>query len=252
MTDAPSTQSPARPRRPLLRALPPGRELSPATERWLIAGLVAALPDLRVRRLFELRHDMITDAEQLVCAVDPDSNRAVGLLAAYWTELASGRSCLHVTVQFIGDSYRHGSIFRRSWAELFTRLRDDGHGFPDVVALKTYNPVVHCAMSAFGAHPDIALYPALDPRTETAPVDPRLVAEAARAVAPGARLDADRGVIRGIGLPLDLYRRRPVSSVADVDAYFGANLAPGDRILCLLHFRTPAGKQAVLTALGVS
>ena len=247
---------PARLQRPLLRALQPGRELSTATEQWLVQGLTTALPDLRVARLFELRRDMLTDADYLVCAVGPEEGTAVGLLASHWMELPSGRSCLHVTVQFIGDRYRHGSTFRRSWAELFSRLRDDGRGFPDVVALKTYNPVVHCAMSAFGAHPEIGLYPLLDSIGAAAggstPVAAELVAEVAEAVAPGARFDRNHGVIRAIGRPTDLYRNRPLSSVADVDAYFAAHVDPGDRILCLLHFATPAAKQAVLSALGVS
>ncbi|KPI09483.1 hypothetical protein OK074_3289 [Actinobacteria bacterium OK074] len=247
---------PARRQRPLIRELPPGRELSAATERWLVQGLTAALPDLRVARLFELRRDMLTDADHLVCAVSAEDGTAVGLLASSWTHLPSGRSCLHVTVQFIGVGYRHGSIFRHSWAALFARLRDDGHGFPDVVALKTYNPVVHCAMSAFGAHPEIGLYPAVASvgaaTGDLTPVAAALVAEAAEAVAPGARFDRDHGVLRAVGRPADLYRRRPLSSAPDVDAYFAAHVDPGDRLLCLLHFSTPAAKQAVLTALGVS
>ncbi len=252
MTESPRTQFPARSQHPLLRVLGPGRELSAATEQWLVAGLVAALPDLRVRRLFELRRDMLTDADQLICAVDPEHGTAVGLLASHWIVLPSGRSCLHVTVQFIGELRRHGGIFRRSWAELFTQLRDCGLGFPDVVALKTYNPVVHCAMSAFGAHPEIGLYPRIDPGTGSTPVAPDLVAEVAQAVAPGAPLDAEHGVIRAIGRPADLYVRRPVSSMPGVDAYFDTHTQPGDRVLCLLDFTTSPAKQAVLTALGVS
>jgi hypothetical protein len=252
VTESPSAQLSARSQRPLLRVLPPGRELSAATERWLVAGLAAALPDLRVRRLFALRRDMLTDADHLICAVDPEHGTAVGLLAAHWIVLPSGRSCLHVTIQFIGERQRHGSVFRRSWAELFTRLRDEGLGFPDVVALKTYNPVVHCAMSAFGAHPEIGLYPRVDPSSGSTPVAPDLVAEVAEAVAAGAPLDADHGVIRAIGRPADLYLRRPVSAMPRVDAYFGAHTQPGDRILCLLDFTTSPAKEAVLTALGVS
>ncbi|WP_240134973.1 hypothetical protein [Streptomyces sp. MUM 178J] len=230
-------------------ALPPGRELPPGTGAWIVDGLVETMPGLRMRELFALRRDMLTKAEYVVVGVDRELDRAVSLLTSRWAELPSGRRCLHVMVQFVGDAYRHGSLFGESWSAHFARLLADGRPFPEIIALKTYNPVVHCAMAAFSGHPDITMYPDLGGRHASGA--PRLAAEVADALAPGAPFDPAGGVLRGIGRPVDLYRERPMSYVAETNAYFAANAAPGDRVLCLLHVPTRAGADSILSALGV-
>ncbi|MEU4210788.1 hypothetical protein AB0F13_12480 [Streptomyces sp. NPDC026206] len=230
-------------------ALPPGRELRPETERWIVDGLVEAMPGLRARELFALRRDMLAEAGYIVVAVDPQRDAVVALLTSRWVPLPSGRPCLHVMTQFVGDAYRHGAIFGRSWAAHFARLLAEGRPFPEVIALKTYNPVVHCAMNAFAVHPGVRLYPDLTGAHDAALP---LVTEVAGAVAPGHPFDAGRCVFPGAGRPVDLYRERPLSSAEAANAYFGRHLVPGDRMLCVLHAPTPAGQHGILTALGLA
>ncbi|MFJ6719084.1 hypothetical protein [Streptomyces sp. NPDC091259] len=230
-------------------ALPPGRELPTETEKWIVDGLVATMPGLRARQLFTLRRDMLTEADYIVVGVDRERDRVVSLLTSHWAELPSGRSCLHVMIQFVGDAYRNGRVFGESWSVHFARLLADGHRFPEVIALKTYNPVVHCAMSAFSGHPDITMYPDLSGGNDSGRAAP--AAEVAAVLAPGAPFDAARGVIRGIGRPLDLYRERPTSHDLAANAYFERHAAPGDRVLCMLHVPTAEGAHAILAALGV-
>ncbi|MFF7633618.1 hypothetical protein ACFZB9_10770 [Kitasatospora sp. NPDC008050] len=248
MTDNHRTAPAAGRRGAEVLALPPGRELPPATEKWIVDGLVRAMPGLRARELFTLRRDMLIDADYIVAGVDRERDQVVSLLTSRWAQLPSGRSCLHVMIQFVGDGYRNGEVFGRSWSTHFARLLTEGHPFPEVIALKTYNPVVHCAMAAFSAHPEVGMYPDLAGRDHRAA---EVAAEVAGVLAPGAAFDPARGVLRGIGRPRDLYRERPVSYVPEANAYFAANAAPGDRVLCLLQVPTRAGAQAILTALGV-
>ncbi|MFI9236773.1 hypothetical protein [Streptomyces sp. NPDC053079] len=233
-------------------ALPPGRELRPQTERWIVDGLVTAMPGLRARELFALRRDMLTEAEYLVVAVDPRRDAVVALLTSRWAPLPSGRPCLHVMTQFVGDAYRHGSVFGRSWAAHFARLLAEGRPFPEVIALKTYNPVVHCAMNAFASHPGCRLHPDLTGAGASLRPPRALLGEVAAAIAPGCPYDAERGVFPGVGRPVDLYRERPLSSVDAVNAHFGKHLEPGDRMLCVLHAPTAAGQHGILTALGLA
>ncbi len=229
-------------------ALPPGRELATGTEKWIVDGLVLAMPGLRARQLFTLRRDMLTQADYIIAGVDRDHDRVVSLLTSRWAELPSGRPCLHIMIQFVGDAYRSGILFKESWALHFRRLLAEGRPFPEVIALKTYNPVVHCAMSAFSGHPDITMYPDLAGK-DTGRAE--LAAEVAGALAPGARFDADHGVVPGLGRPRDLYRERPLSRLAAANQYFAQHTRPGDRVLCLLDVPTRAGAHAILTALGV-
>ncbi|MEU6890865.1 hypothetical protein ABZ934_03560 [Streptomyces sp. NPDC046557] len=229
-------------------ALPPGRELPGETEKWIVDGLVETMPGLQARQLFTFRRDMLTEADYIVVGVDRERDRVVSLLTSHWAEIPSGRSCLHVMIQFVGDAYRNGPVFGQSWSVHFARLLAEGRPFPEVIALKTYNPVVHCAMSAFSGHPDIDMYPDLAGEDDS---QAALAAEVAAVLAPGAPFDVARGVIRGIGRPRDLYRERPTSYVPEANAYFERHAAPGDRVLCLLHAPTRDGAHAILTALGL-
>ncbi|GAA3044101.1 hypothetical protein GCM10020000_24530 [Streptomyces olivoverticillatus] len=185
-------------------ALPPGRLLPPATERWIVDGLVTAMPDLRARELFAERRDMLTEADYVVAAVDRERDAVVALLTSRWAALPSGRSCLHVMTQFVGDAYRHGALFAASWAAHFRGLLADGHAFPEVIALKTYNPVVHCAMAAFAGHPDIRMYPDLTggPTSRGRPAPPiRWRPRWRRPWSPGTRSTRCRGSSPASGGP---------------------------------------------------
>ncbi|MFE9255360.1 hypothetical protein [Streptomyces sp. NPDC006879] len=226
--------------------LPSGPDLPPETEQWIVDGLVEAMPGLRMRELFTQRRDMLAEADYVIAGVD--RGRAVSLLTSRWAGLPSGRQCLHVMVQFVGDDHRGGALFGSSWAAHFARLLSDGRPFPEVIALKTYNPVVHCAMAAFGGHPEITLYPDLAGKDQSRTA---LAREVAHALAPGAPFDSELGLLGGIGRPVDLYRERPRSYLPETNAYFEAHAAPGDRVLCLLHVPTRAGADAILAALGV-
>ncbi|MEV6021169.1 MULTISPECIES: hypothetical protein [unclassified Streptomyces] len=228
--------------------LPPGRDLPTATEKWIVDGLVLAMPGLHTRQLFTLRREMLTDADHVVVGVDRERDRVVSLLTSRWAGIPSGRPCLHIMIQFVGDAYRGATVFRESWALHFERLLAEGRPFPEVIALKTYNPVVHCAMAAFAGHPDISMYPDLAGKDDS---QEALAAEVAAALAPRAAFDPARGVLPGIGRPLDLYRERPLSHAPEANRYFAEHTEPGDRVLCLLHVPTPAGAHAILTALGV-
>ncbi|MFJ9413112.1 hypothetical protein ACIRPT_02965 [Streptomyces sp. NPDC101227] len=228
--------------------LPPGRELPTETEKRIVDGLVLAMPGLRTRQLFTLRRDMLTEADYVVVGVDRERDRVVSLLTSRWAEIPSGRTCLHIMIQFVGDAYRNGMVFKESWAAHFAQLLAEGHPFPEVIALKTYNPVVHCAMSAFSGHPEIFMYPDLAGQDDSRAA---LAAEVAEALAPGAAFDPVSGVVPGIGRPLDLYRERPLSHVPTANRYFAEHTERGDRVLCLLHVPTQAGAHSILTALGV-
>lgn len=232
--------------------LPTRPRLSAEDSEWVAAGLVAAMPGLRMRELLTVRPDLLADADYLVAAVDVRIDRVVGVLASQWAALPSGRPCLHIQVQFVGDAYRSGSIFRRSWALHFAELVAEGHDFPEVVVLKTYNPVAYCAINAFSGHPEIAFYPAPAGPPTGDPELGALAAEVARTIAPRHRFDPATGVIHGVGNPRDLYAELPSCSVQPVNDYFTRSTHPGDRVLCVLHVPTRAGRQAILAALGLA
>lgn len=251
MRDIGRAARPHRPRSAEVLTLPPGRELPPETEKWIVNGLVEAMPGLRMRELFALRRDMISEADCLVVGVDRERDRVISILSSRWVRIPSGLPCLHVMVQFVGDEYRNGAIFGESWSAHFAQLMAEGNPFPEVIALKTYNPVAYCAMAAFSGHPDITMYPGTAGRPVQNEAVAALALEVAQAVAPGEPFDPAWGVLRGIGRPVDLYLERPASYVPDANDYFATHAAPGDRVLCMLHVPSRSGAHSILEALGI-
>ena len=213
-----------------LQVFSPGATVGSSRTAGIAAELADALPDLRIRALFEARPDLLSAAEHVIVAVD-GADRAVGLLAASSVQLPGGVAVLQAMVQFVGVNQRGGRVLRESWTRLLGDVTAE-RGFPDVVALKTFNPVAYCAMRALGRSEQV--YPAL-----AGPQEPgmRLLAtRVAAAVAAGYPFEPDTGVIRGSGRPTDLYLRRPESSDPEADRHFAAHTRPGDRVLCLVRF----------------
>lgn len=226
-------------------ALRSGRDIGEADRERLLEGLAEALPELRIPELFALRPDILTSADQVLITRDRVTGAAVGLLTARSFRLADGARCLQAMVQFIGGAHRRGSVLRENWAQVLrTCAAEDG--FPDVIALKTYNPVAYCAMRGLGRSEEV--YPAL-----SEPQDQRLAgyaAEIAARVAPDCAFDPRTGVVRGSGVPVNLYRSRPQSADPAADAYFAAHTRPGDRVLCLVRVGSPAGAERIMAGLG--
>ena len=226
-----------------------GRALSTGTEEWLVSGLVEALPALTPPEVLDLRRDLLMAADYLVATVDTELNQVVGVVSSRWVTLPSGRACLHVLLHFVGERYRHDSVVRRSWARHFTSLLASGRSFPEVIVLKTSNPVDYHAIRAFSGHPDIDFYPG-----DAGQADAKLralAAEAAATVSPGYAFDPRTGVIAGMGMPADLCAGPPDSPAPEVNEHLMRHLRPGDWVLAVLQARTPDSRLAILSALGV-
>lgn len=222
--------------------------LSAATEQWLVDGLIAALPGLRLGDLFAARRDMFRDADVVTVATAAPGGAAVAVLSSRWCALPSGRPFLHVLTQFVGERYQRGVVFRRSWGSHFTALGS----VPELIALKTYNPIVYCAMRAFTRIPGVTLYPGITPDAGQDPVMARLAGEVASAIGTGDAFVPRTGVIRGIGVPRDLYPELPRSSSREANDYFAATTQPGDRLLCVLRVPDSEAGELILGAFGRS
>jgi hypothetical protein len=218
-----------------------------ATRRWLAEGLIHALPRLRMDELFRQRFDMFDEADLISVAVVDDA--VAGALASRWDVLPDGTRFLHITSQFVAERQRHGGIFRMSWRGHFTDLLSGDPQFPETIVLKTYNPVVYCAMRSFGLAPYVRMYPSVtDPQH---PSLARLAAAIAAAVSPEHEFHPGSGVIRGAGVPIDLYPELPACRDAEVNAFFAERAGPGDRVLCLLQIPTLRGASTILRAFNV-
>jgi hypothetical protein len=213
---------------------------TPLREQWLVDCLIEALPQLKMRELFDRRRDMFTEADLITVAVAASTGKAVGALSSRWVTLDSGVPFLHITTQFVGERHRHGVVFRRSWAEHLRQVSAGPRGFPGISVLKTYNPKVYCAMSSFARIPAVSFYPSLVTTPGPAVAERRLAAEIAATISPGHRFDLSTGVIADAGVPADLYPELPRSTDETVNEYFARTVRPQDRLLCLLRVPSEA------------
>jgi hypothetical protein len=211
-------------------------DLDEVRDGWLKAGLVAGLPGLRMAELFRRRPRIFHEYEYLVVAVAAGDRVPLAVLAARWQHTSEGLRFLHIGAQFVVDAARGSDVFRQSWRELLAAVCDSGQ-FPTVSVLKTFNPIAYCAMRAYGRLPGTAMYPDVA-RPDVDPVLAGMAHEIAQQLAPDHSFDALTGVIRGVGVPADLYRERPSCEDADVNAYFLRHLLPSDRLLTFVLVRT--------------
>lgn len=234
-----------------LVSLRPSGELTAEREQWLVDGLVSGLPSLRMRELFALRRDMFRAADLVTVAVDRETGAAVGALASRVDRLPSGPAVLNVTSQFVAERLRHGFVFRGSWAAHFRAMFATAEQLPLLIVLKTYNPVVLVGMRAFTRIPGTSLYPDCA-AAEQDPGRMAAAAEIAAVLSPGHAFDPATGVIRGAGVPADLYPERPLCRDETVNAYFARTTRPGDRVLCVYDVGSRDAAAALFHAFGAA
>lgn len=236
--------------RVLVRQLEPGEGLSAEDDAWLKRGLAQAMPDLRLDELFRVRPRLFADLEFLVVAEDAATHQALAALGSRWAFTGAGERFLHISVQFVAQSRRGGRLFVGTWQEHLTAVLASGF-FPRLSALKTYNPVAYCAMRAYGRLPGAHMYPELDGRDTNAALAAK-ARDMARTLAPDHEFDARHGVIRGVGVPRDLYRERPRCDDEAVDAYFAEHVRPGDRLLAVVEVGGSQTEAAVKERFGLA
>lgn len=222
------------------------RPLTEEQDRWLKRGMVEVMPDLRMDELVRLRPALFREPEHLVVARDAEADVPLAVLGSSWQFTAAGERFLHIGVQFVAARLRGGDTFRLSWLEHMAAVLASGH-FPSWSALKTFNPVAYCAMRDYGRLPGAVMYPEvqMDSPGRDAALDS--VAQCiAGALAPAHAFDPAVGVIRGIGVPRDLYRERPHCRDEQVNAHFAEHVAVGDRQLCIVHVRSKETEAAIM------
>jgi hypothetical protein len=230
--------------------LPPGPELTRETSAWIAEGLEAAMPSLNIREYFLAKSSTLSDCDFVIAAVEHDSGRIISALTSRWHQGDAQRSFLHVKILMITPRYQKTRLINDVWAFHLARVCRSRFGFPYVIALRTYNPVVFGAMRIFTRIDGIRLYPAIGVESQ----DPEMTALAeaiAGQVSPGLAFEVETGVISGAGVPPDFYPAMPESRKADVHQYFARHLAPSDRMLCVLSVETEAAREKALQLFGV-
>jgi hypothetical protein len=231
--------------------LPRGPELTGETSAWIIDGLEAAMPSLNIREYFQAKGSTLSDCDFVVVAVERDSERIISTLTSRWHgSEGGGRAFLHLKILMIAPRYQKTRLINDVWAFHLARVCESRFGFPYVIALRTYNPVVFGAMRIFTRIEGIRMYPEIAIEKQD-PDLARLAREIAAQISPGLDFVVETGVVRRAGVPPDFYPAMPSSRRSDVYEYFRRHLAPTDRLLCLLVVESEAAKHRALHLFGI-
>lgn len=214
-------------------------------EERIVAGLTAAMPELRMTAYFEQRRGDLRTYDHMVVATETATGALVGVLASSWRTTADGRRFLHLPLDMIAEGHRGSGLFLTMLAHHWAAVAPTPEAFPSVVALRTYNPLVHVFARSMELVPGVTVYP----RTDGEPQDPAmadLATAVAGVVSPEHPFEPDVGVVRGSGVPPDLYPDLPASVGGEVFDYFARHLGPADRILCVARIDGTDAKRGVL------
>lgn len=231
-------------------ALPAGPALSAELTTWMVDGLEKAMPTLNIRDYFLAKSSTFSDCDFVVVAVEHGSGEIISVLTSRWHAIEGDPPFLHVKILMITPRYQKTRLINEVWGFHLARVCQSRFGFPSLIALRTYNPVVFGAMRIFTRIDGIRMYP----RIGTQPQDPamaRLARRIAEEISPGLEFVATTGVVRGAGVPPDFYPAMPATRKTDVYAYFAEHLTPSDRLLCLLSVDSEAARHRALQIFGV-
>lgn len=223
--------------------------LNRETEEWIVSGLIKAMPDLKLAEYFQIKKNWFSDYDFMIAAAENKSDELVGLLTSCWHEKDGAPFFLQISMQMIADRYQKTQLLKHMWGLHFRRVSEGPFGFPSVIALRTYNPVVFSAMRIFSRIEGVRMYPRLRAEEQ----DPEMVALAqsiTERICPGLNMCPRTGVIKGASVPPDFYPSLPKTNKSDVYSYFAEHLSPSDRLLCVLHISTEEGKRKISKAFG--
>jgi hypothetical protein len=223
--------------------------LNRETEEWLVSDLIKAMPDLKLAEYFQIKKNWFSDYDYLIAAAENESDELVGLLTSRWHEKDGAPFFLQISMQMIATRYQKTQLLKHMWGFHFQKVSEGPFGFPSVIALRTYNPVVFSAMRIFSRIEGIRMYPQL--RVEEQDLEMVALAHSiTERISPGLNMCSRTGVIKDASVPPDFYPSLPKTSKGEVYNYFAEHLSPSDRLLCVLHISTEEGKRKISKAFG--
>ena len=217
-----------------------GQAFAPGIKEWIVRGLIAALPDLKMEEFFRIKKNWFSEFDCLILAVESKTGQLVAALASRWHQHERRPFFLHVTTQWITHRYQLSSLLNRG-----------PFGFPSLWALKTCHPAAFSAIRLFARLPGVHFYPDIEAKQHD-PWMADLARQVASRISLNLKFSADTGVIRGASVPAGFYSALPITGKPKLARYFRQHLSVDDRILCLLRISDEAAKRRILALLGAS
>jgi hypothetical protein len=219
-----------------------------------VDGLAREMDGHEVANYFQVKRYMFDQSHYVVTAF-ANKNEPAGVLMAKWYTTSEGVEFLNLETLLIGDRHQRWSLAPFLLARLFGQVMQEGHQFPDYIAMKTYTPRSYNVMNVFSRNgfEGVEMYPSIEKPTQNERLA-ELAATMAECLSPGLLFDKSCGAIRGGGGEIadKFWPAYPSTRLDAINKYFRKNLHPEDRMLCVINVPTKEAKAGICRLLQIS
>lgn len=215
--------------------------------RWIRDSLVKSMPRHEVNNYFDVKGDEILNSSFL--SVASREGQCVGVIALSKKNI---RECtiLYVETILMAESFHRSGLAAKLINSVFQGVYNTGEGFPDCIAMKTYNPITYVMMKKF-SRSECAFYPLISQKNSDENI--LLAKKISSLVASDCQLDELRGIVYGGGgsVSNNFWQDPPKSGDYFVDNFFQNQMTASDRVLCFININHEEDKQYVMSRLGI-
>jgi hypothetical protein len=208
----------------------------------LIANLDAGMDGFGVTQYFQSQPGIFEKYDHLALAIDSETDKVVGLLASCWIETPN-LNFLYLWTAMVSDDYRGTYLFNALMKVFLAGVfSDESHPFPEVIATKTYNPVVYQILKSWSNNIDgVALYPDLVGTTKGSELASTALTVISN-IGKGLGVDIETGVVRNgqASVAPDFFPQMDMSRDPVVNTHFKKFLTRNDQILCVMKIEEKA------------
>jgi hypothetical protein len=216
----------------------------------IVPALAAGLPQLKIHEYFDVKKQLLYNADFVLTAFEPDTGVLAGILGA--SVYQGVVPFIHICFLFIVEVFQRSVVIQILFNNLLREMGTTVDNFPSVVALKTPNPRSYRALRAVASFGGAVLYPRLE--LPQVPEMTALAIEISRQLDPNIVIDSETGILRdaAAGVPEDFYDEFPQTSDDKVNAYFREKMTPRDRLLCVLSVTSREVASHILRGFGIT
>ena len=216
---------------------------------WIIDSLIEGMPRHEIENYFNIKRAILEVSSNV--SIAEYGNHCVGLIALS-THLLDQRRLAYIETFLVAEEFHRSSIAYRLLSSVFNGLHAEDGRFPDLIAMRTYNPLTYVLMRRFGRKESGNFYPTInDPVTAQNKSTAILIANR---VAPDHVFDSDTGIVVGasVGVSRTFWRDRPYCKEEPIDDFFYNGMTPDDRVLCFIDATELQSKSYAMKKLGIS
>ena len=204
----------------------------------IVNDLANELKDFDVDQYFENQPRVFDDYTHVALMWCKQTKSYCGMLASKSLNTPDF-NFLYLWTAMLADRYQRTNAFKRLAQVFFNHVFiDPRHPFPNLIAAKTYNPVVYKLLRLLGTvHKKSMFYPGIG--TDKDQDVMRIIAKKIiHCINPTLKFDSFTGKVFGgqASVAPDFFPRMDMSSDDIINSYFKEHLTRDDQILCIIRF----------------